>query len=336
MSQLERLYRIEQMLLNGGPVSTQQLLDTLEISPATLKRDIAYLRDRLHVPLVFDRYLGGYTLEQPRQGQKRHALPGLWFSAQEAQALLTMHKLLSDLDTGGLLGPHIAPLLERITTLLGTELGDAKAVMDRIGLQMAGQHRKVVPQVFEVVSTALLRNKRLRMNYHSRYSDSTEVREVSPQRLTYYKDNWYLAAYCHTREALRVFSLDGMADLVTLETDSTAMDPVALKEALNRGYGIYNGGELQHAVLEFDASSARWVQDQCWHPDQRNEMLPDGRLRVTVPYQNSIELVVDILSWGEFVKVCSPASLLETVQSKLTRAIKIYQDHKNFMYNVTL
>lgn len=325
MSQLERLYRIEQMLLNAAPVTTQHLLDTLEVSPATLKRDMAYLRDRLHVPLVFDRYLGGYTLEQPAKGQaQRHALPGLWFSAQEVQALLTMHKLLSDLDAGGLLGPHIEPLLQRIRTLLGSEIGDAERVIERIGLQMAGQHRTVAPAVFEQVSTALLLGKRLQMHYRSRYSDSTEARVVSPQRLTYYKDNWYLAAYCHLREALRVFSLDGMSGLAMSEEASMFMEPAALGQALNQGYGIFNGGALQHAVLEFTADSAKWVKDQRWHPDQQNETLADGRLRVTVPYQNATELVVDILSWGECVRVIAPQELQTMVCERLRQAANQY------------
>lgn len=323
MSQLERLYRIEQMLLNSAPVSTKKLLDTLEISPATLKRDVAYLRDRLHVPLVFDRYLGGYTLEQTRQGE-RHALPGLWFTAQEVQALLTMHKLLSDLDTGGLLGPHIEPLLQRIRTLLGSEVGDADRVINRIGLQVAGQHRWVTPEVFEPVSSALLLGKRLKMQYRSRYSNTTEERTVSPQRLSYYKDNWYLAVYCHVREALRVFSLDGMSDLTMLEEPAMEMPPADLKQALDRGYGIFNGGPLEHAVLEFTPESARWVKDQRWHPDQHNQALADGRLRVTVPYQNATELVVDILSWGENVKVISPQKLQEMVYDRLRQAADQY------------
>lgn len=324
MSQLERLYRIEQMLLNSAPVSTQRLLETLEISPATLKRDMAYLRDRLHVPLVFDRYLGGYILEQPRQGE-RYAMPGLWFTAQEVQALLTMHKLLSDLDTSGLLGPHIEPLLQRIRTLLGSEIGRVDRVLNRISLQVAGQHRNVNPEVFERVSSALLLGKRLKMQYRSRYSNTTEERMVSPQRLTYYKDNWYLAVYCHAREALRVFSLDGMSDLVMQEEPAVELSSDALDKALNRGYGIFSGGELELAVLEFSVESARWVKDQCWHPNQTNETLTDGRLRVAVPYQNATELVVDILSWGEHVTVISPDQLRDAVRSKLSEALVRYK-----------
>lgn len=324
MSQLERLYRIEHLLLNSAPVSTQHLLATLEVSLATLKRDLAYLRDRLHVPLAFDRFQGGYILEHAKAGG-RHAMPGLWFSADEVRALLTMHKLLSDLDAGGLLGPHIEPLLERIKTLLASELGDVEQVMSRIGLQLAGQHRTVDPQVFEKVSTALLLGQRLSLRYRSRYSDQTDKREISPQRLTYYRDNWYLAAYCHKRHALRVFSLDGMAELVIRDEKSCPMPIETLKLVLERGYGIFSGGPLKKAVLEFDAASARWVQDQHWHRDQRMQNMRDGRLRVHVPYQNDTELAVDILSWGENVRVITPRSLRLVVAARLRKACSQYK-----------
>ena len=56
----------------------------LEISRATLKRDIAKLRDQLHVPIEFNRELCGYTLAA---GQTDSEFPGLWLKpTNELQA----------------------------------------------------------------------------------------------------------------------------------------------------------------------------------------------------------------------------------------------------------
>jgi predicted DNA-binding transcriptional regulator YafY len=49
----------------------------------------------------------------------RFELPGLWFTEEEAYALVTMQHLLSSLDQGGLIGPHIAPLVARLDAILG-------------------------------------------------------------------------------------------------------------------------------------------------------------------------------------------------------------------------
>ena len=69
MSINERIYRIEDLLKNRNSISFNELQEKLEISRATLKRDIAYMRDRLGAPIIFDRELGGYRLEESDKGQ---------------------------------------------------------------------------------------------------------------------------------------------------------------------------------------------------------------------------------------------------------------------------
>ncbi len=121
MDRTERLYKID-LILNEHPgVAFTDLQDRLEVSRATLKRDLAYMKDRLNAPIIFDRDMGGYRFDRDvKQVGDQYELPGLWFSAEEIHALLTMQHLLVNLDTGGMLGPHIKPLLSRLTALLGT------------------------------------------------------------------------------------------------------------------------------------------------------------------------------------------------------------------------
>jgi predicted DNA-binding transcriptional regulator YafY len=97
MNRTERFYRIDQLLSSSQAVAKQTLLDELEISWATLKRDIAYMRDRLNAPILFDSLLKGYRFDTPAVGP-RYELPGLWFSPDETYALLNLHQLLSELD----------------------------------------------------------------------------------------------------------------------------------------------------------------------------------------------------------------------------------------------
>ena len=51
MSINERIYKIDHLLHDRRSITLQELLDKLEVSKATLKRDLAYMRDRLHAPL---------------------------------------------------------------------------------------------------------------------------------------------------------------------------------------------------------------------------------------------------------------------------------------------
>lgn len=325
MTQTARIYRIQQWLLNPGPpVTFADMLQRLEVSPATLKRDLAYMRDQLNVPVEFDRMTGGYTIRHQHAGD-RAELPGLWFSAQEMQALLTMHKLLADLDAGALLAPHVEPLMQRIRSLLAREGLATEQVLQRIQLRLAGEHRPVEHEVFQRVCDAVLSRKRLHLTYHSRGRNEALPRTLSPQRMLYYRDNWYLVAHCHVRDGLRVFSLDRMGDVQTLEQAAQETPEQEWAQVLQAGYGIYNGGPVQTAVLLFNADSSRWVRDQTWHPQQQLIAHADGSLELHLPYLDPQELKTEVLSWGPSVKVLSPPELQQQVMQALKSSLDRYR-----------
>jgi hypothetical protein len=82
---------------------------------------LAHLRDRMNAPVVFDRERKGWRLDAIAQGAgTQYELPGLWLSADEIHALLTMQHLQALLDMAGLPGPHIEPVTERLHKMLGT------------------------------------------------------------------------------------------------------------------------------------------------------------------------------------------------------------------------
>ena len=119
MDRTERVYKIDRMLNERKSVAARDFLRNLEISHATFKRDLEYMRDRLNAPIEWDREKRGYRFVETAAGAPRYELPGLWFSPEEIRALLTMQELLSHLDTGGLMGPQIEPLTARLIVALG-------------------------------------------------------------------------------------------------------------------------------------------------------------------------------------------------------------------------
>ena len=324
MSNTARIYQIDQLLSDRRFISRQDLLERLGVSWATLKRDLAYMKDRLNAPIIFDRELGGYRFEQPTKAVgPQYDLPGLWFSAEEIHALLTMQHLLSSLDTGGLLGPQIKPLLARLTGLLGSADNSAGEVQRRIRIQTVGARRFKLEQ-FQVVGSALLRRKRLIIRYHARGTDETTEREISPQRLVHYRDNWYLDAWCHLRNGLRAFSVDAIAHAEMLEKKARDASEKRLDEVLGSGYGIFSGANVFWATLCFTPERARWVAFECWHPEQQGRMLEDGSYELKVPYTDDRELIMDIMKYGGDCRVIEPASLIDRVRAELGRARKLY------------
>ena len=324
MGMTDRIYQIHQLLENRRFVTREELLERLGVSWATLKRDISLLRDNFNAPIVFDRELGGYRFdtEEKRLGPQ-YELPGLWFSAEEIHALLTMQHLLSNLDTGGLLGPHIQPLLSRLSGLLGTADDSAEEVRKRIRIETVGA-REFHLDHFQLIGSALLRRKRLVIRYYGRGRDEVSEREVSPQRLVYYRDNWYLDAWCHLRNGLRAFSLDAIRAAEILDLKAKDVNDSHLESVLGSGYGIFSGESVNWAELRFTPERARWVAAEKWHPHQKGQLLKDGFYELRVPYADDREIIMDILKYGEDCQVLGPDALIDRVRDQFRLALGQY------------
>ncbi|MCZ2290755.1 MAG: WYL domain-containing protein [Burkholderiales bacterium] len=326
MARTDRVYKIELLIRSRGHLSFQALLDELEVSPATLKRDLEFLRDRLGAPIEYDRDLNGYRFGAEYRGQK-HELPGLWFNERELYSLLMAHQLLSELDTEGVISRHLQPLLERIHGMLeGSAPLDADALLQRVRI-VSPAKRPVPGPFFERVAEALLQRRRLSMVYLTRGRGERGEREVSPQRLVHYRNTWYLDAWCHRRERLLRFALDAIEAAQVLPARAREIPLARVQAEMDAGYGIFAGGKPRWALLRFDAQAAQWASREQWHPDQQGRWLGEpgaSAWELRLPYVDETELVMDVLRQGPQVQVLEPASLRRRVHERLLQAAALY------------
>lgn len=320
MERLERFYKIDQLLKERRPVPFAVLQQSLGVSRATLKRDLDYMRDRFNAPIEYDREANGYRFGAPRTGP-RYELPGLWFSPDEAYALLSMHTLLAELQPG-LLEPHVAPLQARLRAILGGEPA-WKDIEKRIRV-FQPERRSSLSEFFGLVATAVLRRSRLWIRHYNRKDDAETEREISPQRLVHYRGNWYVDGYCHVREGLRSFAVDAIRAAELREARAKEVAAAQLDSHLGAGYGIFSGSEVQWAVLRFTPEAARWVSAQVWHPRQRARVDADGSYVLELPYAHDRELVMEILKYGADAEVLAPPLLRERVAAALEAAARRY------------
>jgi proteasome accessory factor C len=317
MDRFHRIYALHRALFGARvPVTRLQLQERLECGAATVKRVIELLRD-YGAPIEYQRdgngyrYTPGHTFE----------LPGVWFNPAELFALRSAHLLLTEAEPG-LLADLLKPLATKIERLLQAEqLGSGEAATRVRILRMAG--RGTGP-CFAAVAEALVRRKRLRLRYWSRGSNAESYRQVSPQRLVHYRDNWYLDGWCHTSRGLRTFSLDAVRHARVLDTPARPVDDHVLEAQLGGTYGIFSGPPSAEACLRFTPFRARWVAGEQWHPRQQGHFLEDGSYELRLPFHNPTELAMDILRHGPDVEVLAPETLRAEVAERLKAAAALY------------
>lgn len=325
MAQGERHRKLSMWLHQGG-CGRDRALRELEISRSTLQRDIAYLRDRLCMPIEWVPERGAWMLR--RDAGQQYELPSLSFGADEVHALLLMQHLLSNLEPGGLLGPHIEPLRRKLHGMLGSGAAPAAEIARRIHVRTVGARRIEVPH-FQAVGSALLRRRRLVLHYRARGAadDGHEPlpaeapREVSPQRLVNHRSNWYLQAWCHTRGALRSFSVDAIERVQVLVAAAIEMREADLDALLDTGYGIFAGRDVQWARLRFSVECSRWVAAERWHQDQRGWFDEGGCWTLDLPYSDMRELALDVMRHVPEVQVLWPESLADEIERRLRQAV---------------
>jgi len=320
MDRTERFYKIERMLREQRVITFAAMRERLEVSPATLKRDLDYMRNRLHAPIEYDREAGGYRLVESGQALERYELPGMWFSPAEIHALLTLQHLVANLRTGSLIGPHLDAVTKRLQAALGRGAEDVDELRRRVKV-LGIATRDIRLEHFELVGSALLRRRRLHIIYFARGRGETSERDISPLRLVHYRDNWYLDAYCHVREDVRSFAVDAIRDAAMLDMPAIDVAEAELDTRLGSGYGIFSGTDVTWATLRFTPERARWISAEQWHPAQRSRTEADGSFIMELPYSDPRELVMDILRHGADVEVLAPQALRDAV----TRTIAAMQ-----------
>jgi predicted DNA-binding transcriptional regulator YafY len=181
--------------LSGAAIATQ-----LEVDRRTVRRYITMLQD-LGIPIETSRGPhGGYRL---RPGFK---LPPLMFADDEALAI-TLSLIATERQ-----GLSIDPLAAagaraKIERVLPESLRERlQAVRDVVAFHGVVSGSRPDGTILMGISLAAQRRERVLLSYEA--GAKATQRQVDPYGLVFHSGRWYMAAWCHLREGLRVFRLD--------------------------------------------------------------------------------------------------------------------------------
>jgi predicted DNA-binding transcriptional regulator YafY len=205
-----RLLTILELLQAREGVSGTQLAQSLEISPRSVRRYVMMLQD-MGIPVQADR--GRYGMYRLRPGYK---LPPLMFSENEALALtLGLMTLRQANLTGATLA--IEGALSKIERVMPVALRQRVQFLQQViewGKPLNQPETNL--NYLLLLSTAVNQKQPVFITYQADNQPLTE-RRLDPYGLVNWANRWYVAGYCHLRQALRVFRLDRMTELALLE-----------------------------------------------------------------------------------------------------------------------
>lgn len=312
MSLLERIYHFHQELQNNRYPNATALVDQFEISLATARRDIAYLRDRLLAPLEFSQSKNGFFYTEEGFGLPFEQSPKIVF------LLGMLSKMAEEAGLGSL--PEVQTLERRLAELVFPEYSK---LMDSIHCEWV-EVELIQPTIFDAIIEATVKKRVLKVHYRS-VQAKTSQRDLEPLRLISYQGRWYLLAYCRLREDIRLFH---MARIMKAELAKTAFKRDSeddLSTYLNSAFGIFKGEVLFMAKILFTSTAAELVRLQRWHRDQVIEEVAEGVV-MHLPVSDDRELVMKILQYGAMAKVISPVELRTRIAREARAITAIYTE----------
>lgn len=155
--------------------------------------------------------------------------------------------------------------------------------------------------------------------------DATEAkkRKVKPVLLKEDKHMWYIVAF-ENKGASRTFALDRMDNL---KLSDEIFAPIDFNSADYFKYSLgitVSDEDPIDIVLRFNKGQGNYVKALKIHETQRIEYEDDDGVQISMKVRPSYELYSKILSYGEAVKVVSPAALSDRIKRHLFEALKNY------------
>jgi predicted DNA-binding transcriptional regulator YafY len=300
----DRLVAALLLMQSRGRVTAAELAGELEVSVATARRDLEAL-SAAGIPVYPQPGRGGgWSLV----GGARTDLSGL--SAAEAQALFV------------LVGPAAAvsdeakaALRKLVRALPQTFRADAEAAADATMIDSTrwGERDRRRPELVDLLQTAVIRRRKVRLTYTSRARERTE-RLVDPWGLVDKDDIWYLLA--GTERGQRTFRVDRIAAAEPTGQPAHRPDDFTLAVAWDAVVGeVEQRRSRTWATVLIEPRFVPVLQDQfgrhC-HPDGEGD---HGRARVRLGAPTPLDIARHLAGWGALIEVVEPPA----VQHELAR-----------------
>ncbi len=253
---LERMLKIHDELRRGALVNSTKLIRLLEVSRKTIVRDIAFMRDRLELPIEFDAQIQAYRYTQPVT-----AFPTVNVTEGELLALLVAQRALQQ---------YRGTPFHRSLEIAFEKL--ARGLRDRISFSPADELQSVSFKniglgktdlaVFNTLSAAVLHQHEIAFAYRKPGDTKKSARRVRPYHLAHRENLWYLIGHDLERDALRTFALPRIADVTNTKTPFTRPPDFSPEKFFANALGVLGGTGDYKVVIRFSSAVAERIRER--------------------------------------------------------------------------
>lgn len=177
------------------------------------------------------------------------------------------------------------------------------------------------------IMEAMTVNNEVAITYRKYTSAESEKLTIRPYAVKEVAKRWYVVAYCVERSAMRVYGLDRVMDMDTLDRKFKMPKDFDVDALFSTSFGIYIPQEKARTVtFRATEKEARFLRDLPIHRSQKEIPAPEGTDGVwfEIFVCPNTDLVMEFCRRGDRVEVISPAEVRDAIAEELGKAAAQY------------
>jgi len=310
------MLRIHQAIQSGTFPNASHLAAELEVSSKSIHRDLDFMRDRLQLPLEFDRRRLGY-----RYTEEVKSFPTLQITEGELFALVVAEKALQQYRGTSFEKPLLSAIRKMEQSLPDTISVNLAEVEKTISFRTRTESF-IDLKVFDTLAKATAARRQLELTYRKPGQQQIEQRIIDPYHLANINGEWFLFAYDHLRKDVRTFAPGRIKAVKATGKAFERSQRFSLEERLRDSFGVHSAEGKFEVAIRFDKEVADYVREKRWHDSQKLKELKGGEVELHLRLSSLSEVERWVLSWGANARVLSPKPLIDSVKQVARRILK--------------
>ena len=263
--------------------------DSLEInfSKRTLQRDIKEIRSLFGVDIEYSKANKGYFISQSE------------VENMNFQRMLEAFDMFNSLN-----------LAQDLTPFIHLEKRRPHGTENLYGLLHAIKNR------FQIKFT-----------YQKFWDEEISQRIADPYALKEFKNRWYIMARDNKDDRIKSFALDRLTNLFITNRKYKLSESYNIEESFRYCFGIISPDDMepQEIILSFDPFQGKYIKSLPLHNTQEILIDSDKEFQIKLKLCVTHDLIMELLSFGDNMKVLQPKSLIKEVKTAHQNAFKQYK-----------
>ena len=171
-----------------------------------------------------------------------------------------------------------------------------------------------------------IRNLNLvRFTYQKFYDPDLTLREVEPYALKEFKGRWYLFSKDKKDSKIKTFALDRISGIEITKKKFVYPEGLVANDYFRNCFGVISSEDgPKEIVLSFQPLQGKYIKSFPLHESQKILADNDVELLVQLYICVTQDFIMELLSYGDNVKVMKPESLFKDLKASYQAALNLY------------